>query len=283
MRCPTFHLVTCAGGQASPFLRNPILFCSILVISVSPSSLAVSSQHIIILNCSPIKTKKKTLPILPCLPGTTSVLSFPSPIDLQILHTKCLFPFLSFTSVINIYFLWNGPSFTMSSRCILVFIRLDGSSIPFDTETSLHSSFGTRDLSFSRCTYLRLLPCFLHRLPSPCPALRYWFSLGDILYLLLPHHITAYISKMSHQWWCRPCTWVLWAPMSWWLQSIHFYNISLPDLIIFMHPISFQNVTLNHENLGNESVHRWDIHWTVPLLVTQRCKKSFEIITCKGA
>lgn len=46
------NLVTYAGGQLSLFLRNSILFHSVLVISMSPSSLALSSQHIIMLRLS---------------------------------------------------------------------------------------------------------------------------------------------------------------------------------------------------------------------------------------
>ena len=92
-------LVTCAGGQLSPCLRNSILFHPVLAISTSPSSLALSSQHASYSHVRALQLKPKIPPsILSCFLGTSSVLSFPSPVALHI-TPKCFLPFYSIHSV----------------------------------------------------------------------------------------------------------------------------------------------------------------------------------------
>lgn len=169
----------------------------------------------------------------------------------KLLDTQCLFLFLSLTPFINIYFLWNGLLFTKSSRHIFVFIRLDGSSVPLDTETSspLHSSFGTCDLPFSRYTHRRLLLSSLHRLLSPGPALKYRCPLEDRLYSCYRTTSLRTLPKWAHQWRRTSCPCVLVTPK-------YSFPAHLPSwLDFFLHPISFQNVTHRHVEVRNGSVH----------------------------
>lgn len=147
--------VTCAGSQFSPFPRNSRLFYSVLMTSVSPSSVALSSYHIIMPTRTLQCEQTKTLP--------QSHLAFQAPC--QGSHFPHKLPNKSLRAQ-NVRLLRSIHRQVLPLK--LIYIHkvqqahfgphwVECSSVPADTDTSpspLSSSFGTCHLSISRCTYL---------------------------------------------------------------------------------------------------------------------------------
>ena len=147
--------VTCAGSQVSPFPQNSRLFYSVLMTSVSPSSVALSSYHIIMLTRTVQCEQTKTLPQshlafqAPCQGS-----HFPHKLPNKSLHAQSVRLLRSVRRQVlplKLTFIHKVQQAHFSPYWV------GCSSIPADTDTSpspLSSSFGTCSLSISRCTHL---------------------------------------------------------------------------------------------------------------------------------